>query len=63
MSRILLGALLAVMAGITLSYAGGPCATAIGCVSAPEIDPGSAMAALTLLFGGFAALRARKSQK
>jgi hypothetical protein len=30
--------------------------------SAPEIDPGSAMAALTMLMGGLAVLRGRRSK-
>ena len=34
-----------------------------GVVAAPEIDPASAAAALTLLAGGLAALRGRRSAK
>ncbi|HEY2678470.1 MAG TPA: hypothetical protein VGI65_15965 [Steroidobacteraceae bacterium] len=33
-----------------------------GSVSAPEIDPASAVTALTLLLGGVTVLRARKSR-
>jgi hypothetical protein len=33
-----------------------------GSVTAPEIDPASAVAALTLLLGGVTVLRARKSR-
>jgi len=32
-------------------------------MSAPEIDPASAMAGLTLLAGGLAVLRGRRSKK
>jgi hypothetical protein len=34
-----------------------------GPVAAPEIDPASAFSALTLLAGGLAAIRGRKSKK
>jgi hypothetical protein len=32
-------------------------------VAAPEIDPGSAMAGLTLVMGGLAVIRSRRSKK
>jgi hypothetical protein len=32
-------------------------------LKAPEIDPSSAMAGLTLMFGGLAVLRGRRSKK
>ena len=42
-------------------------ATAVACaasrVVAPELDPASAMAALTLLSGGLAVLRGRRAKK
>lgn len=42
-------------------------ATAVACagvrVSAPELDPASAMAALTLLSGGLAVLRGRRMKR
>ena len=44
------------------SMAGAACASiVISPISAPEIDPASAMAGLTLLTGGLAVLRARES--
>lgn len=55
----LIGAVLAMM-----SIAGAACASIeIAPLSAPEIDPASAIAGLTLLGGGLAVLRGRKSRE
>jgi hypothetical protein len=51
------GADVLVYAGVGIPVEGGPPPTA----AAPEIDPASAMSALTLLLGGLTVLRGRKS--
>jgi hypothetical protein len=56
MSKILLGTILITLAGITAAYAGI-------LVKAPEIDPSSAITAITLLLGGLTVIRGRKSGK
>jgi hypothetical protein len=56
MLKILVGPLLVMLSGVTAAYA-APCATAVGCVAAPEIDPSSAVSAITLLLGGLVVLR------
>jgi hypothetical protein len=46
-----------------LSFAATAAAFGAARVSAPELDPASAMAALTLLTGGLAVLRGRRRGK
>ena len=58
---------------VALTFSGAVCAHAVTCLeyvggcggvaAAPEIDPGSAMAALTLLAGGLAVARGRFRRK
>ena len=55
MSRLLFGTITLTLAGITAAVA--------GIRPAPEIDPASALTALTLLMGGLVAIRGRKSKK
>ena len=56
MLKIVIGPLLVMLSAVTVAYA-APCATAVGCVTAPEIDPSSAVSAITLLLGGLVVLR------
>jgi hypothetical protein len=62
-SGVLLGALTLDSSGDTILTAGVPAGwkESGGTVSAPEIDPSTAIAALTLLAGGLAILRGRRS--
>jgi len=55
MSKLLIGAVL-----LTLSAAG---LAGAGVRAAPEIDPASALNAVTLLLGGLVIVRGRKSKK
>ena len=55
MSKILLGTILIALSGITAAFA--------GIRVAPEIDPSSALTAITLLLGGLTVIRGRKSGK
>lgn len=48
---------------ILLSMSATAVACAVGRVPAPELDPASAMAALTLLSGGLAVLRGRRTKR
>lgn len=52
-----------VLGVILLSMSATAVACAVGRVPAPELDPASAMAALTLLSGGLAVLRGRRAKK
>jgi len=70
MLKIFVGPLLVMLSGVTAAYA-VPYATAVcpkphpasaaaaelRCVAAPEIDPSSAVSAITLLLGGLVVLR------
>jgi heme/copper-type cytochrome/quinol oxidase subunit 3 len=55
-SKLSLGTILITLSGITAAIAG------LG-FRAPEIDPASALAAMTLLLGGLTVIRGRKSKK
>jgi len=55
MSKLLFGAIFLTLAGVTVAIA-GPSA-------APEIDPSSAISAVTLLLGGLVVVRGRKAKK
>jgi hypothetical protein len=48
---------------LLLSFSATTAAFAVARVSAPELDPASAMAALTLLGGGLAVLRGRRKKR
>jgi hypothetical protein len=59
MSKVLGFVLLLAASGAAMAHHGGP---PPWCFKAPEIDPGSAMAGLSMLAGSLAVIRGRRSK-